>query len=155
MSMRVCAGMLGLCFVLATGCDKSSSSPAGGTTTTSGAAPNRGGGGEDNYSKKLVGEWEAKEKIEGKEETISFEFKSDGSAKMSMAFIEMKGTYKVTKEEGKTVTISTEMELEGFGDAKAPPKKDVVLTATFEDADTMVLQKVGDKPDPRKFKRKK
>jgi hypothetical protein len=155
MSMRICAIALGLGIALTVGCDNKSGSTSSGAVSGSPAAPSKGGGGDDGYGKKLVGVWEGKEKFGDKEETMTVEFKSDGSMKMTMGPFDMKGTYKVVKEEGKTVTIDTEMSIEGFGDAKAPPKTDKkTLTATFEDANTVVLQKVGEKPDPLKLKRK-
>lgn len=155
MSMRICAVMLGLCFVLATGCDKSGTTSGGGTNT-SGSAPSKVGGGEDTYAKKLVGVWEGTEDLGGKSETVTIEFKDGGGFRVAMGPLEMKGTWKLVKEEGKNVTVDTEVTLEGFGDAKAPakPDKKTILVA-FEDADTVVMSKTGDKPDPKKLKRKK
>lgn len=155
MSMRICAIALGLGIALTIGCDNKSASTSSGGVSASTAAPSKAGGGEDSYGKKLVGAWEGKEKFGDKEEPVSLEFKADGSMKMSMGPFEMKGTYKVVKEEGKTVTLDTEMTIEGFGDPKAPAKPDKkTLKATFEDANTVVLEKIGEKPDPLKFKRK-
>jgi hypothetical protein len=153
---RLGAVVLGLGMIAVTGCDKNATSGGGGTTSAAGGTDNKGGGGgTDSYGKKLVGVWEGKERFGDKEETMTMEFKADGAMKMVMGPFEMKGTYKVTKEDGKVVTIDTEMSLEGFGDPKDPPKTDKkTLTATFEDANTMVMQKTGDKPDPLKLKRK-
>jgi hypothetical protein len=151
MSMRNCAIALGLGIALMIGCDNKSGSTSSGAVSGSGAAPSKNGGGDDGYGKKLVGVWEGKDK----EETMTVEFKADGGMKISMGPIELKGTYKVVKEDDKTVTFDAELAFEGFGDPKAPAKADKkTLTATFEDANTIVMQHVGDKPDPRKLKRK-
>jgi hypothetical protein len=154
MSMRIHAAALGLCIVLAAGCEKSGTTGGAGSTTTGAPAPAKGGG-DDAYSKKLVGIWEGKEKLGDKEEAMTVEFKADGSMKIAMGPFEMKGTWNVTKEEGKKVTLDTETTLD-LGDPKLPAKSDKkTLLATFEDADSMVLEKVGEKPDPLKLKRKK
>lgn len=142
----------GLCVLaFASGCDKKASSGAavpGGPT-----APPKADAAL--YSKKLIGTWEGSEDIGGKAETITAEFKADGGFKIVMGPFEMKGTWKLVKEEGKTVTVRTETTIEGFGDPKDPPKMDKkTLKAVFEDDNTVVISKEGEKPDPLKFKRK-
>lgn len=142
----------GLCLIaIASGCDKKGSTVApvpGGPS-----APPKAD--EALYSKKLVGVWEGSEKLGDKSEIVTAEFKADGGFKMSMGPFEMKGTWRLVKEEGKTVTVSTEAAIEGFGDPKAPPKMDKkTLKAVFEDDNTVVISKEGEKPDPMKFKRK-
>jgi hypothetical protein len=101
----------------------------------------------DGYSKKLVGVWEGKENLGDKEFKVTIEFTTDGSLKVQMDELAMKGTYKVVKEEGKTVTIDTEMAFEG-----APAQKKT-MTAIFEDADNITMS-ATDQPDPKKLKRK-
>jgi hypothetical protein len=147
--MRICAIGLGLSIALTIGCENKSGS------TSSGAATITSGGGADTYAKKLVGVWEGKLDFGGKDAPMTVEFKADGSMKISMGGeFESKGTYKVVKEEAKVVTVDTETS-NPFADPKGAPKMDKkTMTATFEDANTIVLQHVGDKPDPLKLKRK-
>jgi len=153
-SWRANAIAFGICVILIAGCDKNdpsgkSPAPGGGPTT-----PPKSEGGV--YAKKLVGTWEASEDVGGKAEIITAEFKTDGGFKMLMGPFEIKGTWKLVKEEGKTVTVSTEAALEGLGDPKAPPKMDKkTLKAVFEDDNTVVISKEEGKPEPLKFKRKK
>lgn len=115
------------------------------STATISGAPTKPSG--DGYSKKLVGVWEGKENLGDKEFKVTIEFTTDGSLKVQMDELAMKGTYKVVKEEGKTVTIDTEMAFEG---APAQKKK---MTAIFEDADNITMSPT-DMPDPKKLKRK-
>ena len=118
------------------------------------AAPERPEKGKDDtYSKKLVGTWEAMEpaKDGGKAETITIEFKADGNLKLVMGPFELTGTWKSVKEEGKTLTVETEATLAGF-DGKAQKK---TFSVVFEDANTIVMSRTGEKPDPKTLKRKK
>jgi hypothetical protein len=149
MSMRTwmrAAALAALIGLAAVGCDKAAS------TGTSGA----GKPAEESYSKKLVGVWEGEpEKLGDKDLTMTIEFKADNTFKMAAGPFEFPGTWKVAKEDGKTVTIETEVE-DPFGagkDKKASPKKDT-FTIAFEDANTMTMSKDGPKPDPKKMKRK-
>jgi hypothetical protein len=138
--------LLGLGLVFVVGCDKSGTTSAGG-----------GKGGDELYSKKLVGVWEGKEEGKGgdKDETITVEFKADGGFKVAMGPFDLVGTWKLVKEDGKTVTVDTEVTFPGFGDEKAKGKSDKkTLSVVFEDANTVVMSKVGEKPDPLKLKRK-
>jgi hypothetical protein len=108
----------------------------------------------ESYAKKLVGVWEGTEDFGGKTEAITLEFKKDGAMTLAMGPFNLKGTFKVTKEDGKTVLIDSEMTIEGFDDAKGKPDKKS-LKIVFDDADNVTISKVGDKPDPKTFKRKK
>ena len=150
-SWRASAIAFGIGVILITGCDKKGSTPSaapGGPSVPPKADAAL-------YSKKLVGNWEATEDIGGKAETITMEFKADGAFKLVMGPFDIKGTWKLVKEEGKTVTVSTETTFEGFGDPKAPAKANTkTLIAVFEDANTVVISQEGNKPDPKKFKRK-
>ena len=140
-SWRAGAVLLGVVLVTA-GCDKSGTTPLAGKP------------GDETYAKKLVGTWEGSEDGPKGKETVTVEFKADGAMKFIMGPFDMTGTYKVTKEEGKTVTIDSEMTLgglEGVKDAPKPDKK--TFTVTFEDANTMVMSPT-DKKDPKTFKRK-
>jgi hypothetical protein len=112
----------------------------------------------DSYGKKLVGVWEGKP--EGADAPkglpdlkITMEFKADGGLKMAIGPFETTGTYKVTKEDGKTVTLDTEVTSAALGESKGTgTNKKETLTAVFEDADTVVISKAGDMPI--KLKRK-
>jgi hypothetical protein len=108
----------------------------------------------ESHAKKLVGVWEGTEDFGGKTETITLEFKKDGAMTLAMGPFTLKGTFKVTKEDGKSVFIDSEMTIEGFDDAKGKPDKKS-LKIVFDDADNVTISKAGDKPDPKKFKRKK
>lgn len=145
MTMRTWIGATVLALsLLATGCGKTDA-PA---TGASGKA-------EEAYAKKLVGVWEGSEDMKdgGKPETVTVEFKADGNFKMAMGPIELPGTWKLAKEEGTTLTIDTEVTFPGFG--KEPGKADKkTVTVKFEDANTIVMAWTGDKPDPKKLKRK-
>jgi hypothetical protein len=141
---RLAGVFVGVALVSA-GCDKSGS--------TSGPGKPDG----ETYGKKLVGVWEGTEEgAKGdKPETVTVEFKADNGLKIAMGPFELAGTWKVAKEEGKTVTIDTEVTLAGFPEAKEKPKADrKTFNVVFEDADTIVMSHVGDKPDPKKLKRK-
>jgi hypothetical protein len=138
---RFAATLLGVA-LLSAGCEKSA--------TTGPGKP-----GDETYAKKLVGVWEGSEDFGGKSETVTIEFKADNTMKIAMGPIAMVGTWKVVKEEGKTVTIETEVtldipELKGK-DTPKPDKK--TLTATFDDANNITMTQ-PDKPDPKKLKRK-
>lgn len=143
--------VIGIGVFLIAGCDKKDS----GGTPAPGASSALPKADAALYSKKLIGTWEATEEVGGKAQTITAEFKSDGGFKIDLGPFDMKGTWKLVKEEGKTVTISTEATIDAFGDEKAPPKSiKQTLVAVFEDANTVVISNEGDKPDPKKFKRK-
>lgn len=147
-SWRAITIAFGIGVILIVGCDKKGSTPSaapGGPSVPPKADAAL-------YSKKLVGNWESTEDIGGKPQTITAEFKSDGGFKLDLGIFDMKGTWRLVKEEGKTVTISTETTID---DAKAPTKSiKQTLSVLFEDADTVVITNEGDKPDPKKFKRK-
>jgi hypothetical protein len=108
----------------------------------------------EEYAKKLVGVWEGTEDFGGKTETITLEFKKDGAMTLAMGPFTLKGTFKVTKQDGKTVVIDSEMTIEGFDDAKGKPDKKS-LKIVFDDADNVTISKDSGKPEPKKFKRKK
>jgi len=148
------AGMLLGVAVLSAGCDKSATSGPG--------KP-----GDETYAKKLVGVWEGSPEGEGaKLGPFTVEFKADNGFRFAMGGPSEKdqlaftGTWKVVKEEGKTVTVETETEnpfagLGGAKDGKGLAKTEKkLLSIAFEDANSMVMSKVGEKPDPIKFKRK-
>ena len=66
---------------------------------------------------------------------------------------DMDGTWKVAKEEGKTLTIDTEMMLPDFG-GKGEAKSDKkTFTITFETDNTIVITS-PDKKAPKTLKRK-
>jgi hypothetical protein len=136
------AGVLLGVAVVSVGCDKSGSTA--------------GKPADETYSKKLVGVWEGTEEgAKGdKPETVTFEFKADTGLRVAAGPIELTGTWKVVKEEGKTLTVDTEMSFPPLGDPKAAPKPDKkTLSVTFEDANTIVVTPT-DKHDPKKLKRK-
>jgi hypothetical protein len=136
---RIRLGLVGLALIFTAGC---------------------GGG----YGKKLVGTWEAsapasagKDNPFGDLGTITVEYKADGGLRMAIGPIEMNGTYKVIKEDGKVVTVEAEMTSGKMGDLKMDPKDKEgkkTFTITFEDDDTITMDP-KDKPDPMKLKRKK
>jgi hypothetical protein len=144
MSVQARCGVLvvGLALVVAVGCDNKSSSG--------------GGGGDkkgDGYGAKLVGTWaevDAPADKKEKDDAATVEFKSDGTIKIVMGPFEMAGTYKVAKEDGKAVTFEAVLD-HPFEKGKKDTK---TFTATFDDADAMTMSPT-DKPDPKKFKRKK
>lgn len=142
-SWRV-VGVLVAAAVAAAGCDKSG---------TTGPKP-----ADETYAKKLVGVWEgAEEDAKGpKGESMTMEFKADGGFKVSLGPADLiTGTWKVVKEEGKTVTVDTEAAFAGVGDLKGSGKAEKkTLTAVFEDANAVVISQGGDNPKPTKFKRK-
>jgi hypothetical protein len=119
------------------------------------------GGCSEPYSKKLVGTWEGTEDMLGKSETVTFEFKPDGGLRLALGPFEMTGTYKVAKEDGKTVTLDTEMtglNIGGktLGDEKTKTKGDKkTITVVFEDADTISVTSPDGKQETKKLKRKK
>jgi hypothetical protein len=130
--------------VVSAGCDKSA-------TSAPGKPP------DERYSRKLVGVWEGTEEVGkgDKPETVTVEFKADNGLRIAMGPFEMTGSWKLVKEEGKTVTIDTEVTLAGFPGGKDQQKPDTkTLNIVFEDANTIVMSHVGDKPDPKKLKRK-
>jgi hypothetical protein len=138
------AGILLGIALLSAGCDKSA--------TTGPGKP-----GDETYGKKLVGVWEGTE--EGKKgekpETVTVEFKADNTMKIIMGPFALAGTWKVAKEEGKTVTIDTEVTLDipELKEKDKPKADKKTFTVTFEDANNITLTPT-DKPDPKKLKRK-
>lgn len=111
------------------------------------------------YGKKLVGTWEGGDDATplGKMGVVTVEFKADGGMKMVVGPIDITGTYKVVKEDGKVLTVETELTMAGMGDLKMGTKdkdKKQSFTVTFEDDDTITMSPT-DKPDPKKLKRKK
>jgi hypothetical protein len=142
---------LGLAITLTAGCDKSATTASGGTTTT--AAPGKPA--DASAGSKLVGVWESVEEAKKGEpdDKSTVEFKADGGLTITMGSgpmaFEMTGTWKMAKEEGKTVTIDTDVTLKGF-EGKSDKK---VFKIVFEDANTITMSQ-ADKPDSRKLKRK-
>ncbi len=143
-------GLLATALIVGAGCDKSATSSSG---------SNGGGGGTadpkaiaDAFAKRLHGTWES---TGDKKDEGTLEFKADGNMKMSMGPLEMAGTWKVTKAEGKTGTVETELKPEGDFEklGKKEPMK-IVLAIDFDDMDTMTATPT-DKKDPKNFKRKK
>jgi hypothetical protein len=112
----------------------------------------------DGFSKKLVGIWEGtdddfKDK-DGKGGVVTVEFKADGKLKINLGPFDLTGTYKVAKEDGKTLTVDTEVSLAGFpgkGESKSDKK---TFSITFENDNTIVMSPT-DKKDPKTLKRKK
>jgi hypothetical protein len=141
---RFVAVLLGVALGSA-GCDKSGSSSSGKPA-------------DETYGKKLVGVWEdtSEDSKGAKGESMTMEFKADGAFKVSMGPVDLiTGTWKVAKEEGKTVTVDTEAAFAGFGEIKGQGKTEKkTLSAVFEDANTVVISQTGDKPKTTKFKRK-
>jgi hypothetical protein len=148
--MRVSFLTLGLAAALMAGCDKSATTAAVGGAGTTGGAPGKPG--DSGASDKLVGVWESVDapKKGEPDDKSTVEFKKDGGLSIAMGPFEMTGTWKLTKEEGKTVTIDTEVTVKGFPEGKSDKKS---FTIVFEDANTMVMSP-ADKPDPKKFKKK-
>jgi hypothetical protein len=137
------AGVLLAVVLMSAGCNNSS--------TTGSAAPGKGG--DESYAKKLVGVWEGKEDFGDKSETVTVEFKADNTLKIAMGPFNVSGTWKLAKEEGKTLTLDTETTLEGFPDAKGKPDKKA-FKIVFQDANTIVMSKMEGKPDEKTLKRK-
>ena len=139
MSVRSRCGVLvvGLALVAA-GCDAKSSSS--------------GGGAGQPYGKKLVGRWEGSLDEKGeKPMPVTAEYNADNTFKGVFGPFAMSGTWKLVKEDGKTVTIETEAAPDEMKDMK----QKTTLKLVFEDDDTLVMSKDGDRPDPVKMKRKK
>jgi hypothetical protein len=132
--------------LLSAGCEKSA--------TTGPGKP-----GDETYGKKLVGVWEGSEDFGGKSVPFTVEFMADNGLKMSMGPpdekepLVMTGTWKLVKEEGKTVTIETELALNvpEVKEKSKPSKK--TLTVTFDDANNITTTQ-ADKPESKKLKRK-
>jgi len=110
-------------------------------------------GKDDEYSKKLVGVWEGKEEAKdgGKPETLTVEFKADGSFKITMGPFDVIGTWMSVKEEGKTLTVDTEATLAGLGKDKSQKK---TFSIVFDDVNTIVMSPAGAKADPKTLRRK-
>jgi|SRR4051812_5583232 len=139
---------LGLAAALMAGCDKSPTTAAGGASTlgASGKPADAGAG------KQLVGVWESVEEAKKGEpdDKATVEFNADGGLKIAMGPFEMTGTWKLAKEEGKTLTVDTDVVMKGFGEGKSDKKSFKIV---FDDANTMTMTPT-EKPDPKKFKRK-
>jgi hypothetical protein len=146
--MRASFLTLGLAAALMAGCDKSATTAAAGAGTT--AAPGKPP--DSGAANKLVGTWESVDEPKKGEpdDKTTVEFKADGGMKIVMGPFEMTGTWKTAKDEGKTVTIDTDVTMKGFGEGKSDKK---VFKITFDDANTMTMTPT-DKPDPKKFKKK-
>ena len=130
-----------------------------GFTADSTAAPIKAEKGKgDEYSKKLIGVWEATEvnKKPPQPDNFTVEFKAGGELKIELTGFgfELVGTWKRIKEEGKNVTIDAELSVVGAGKGNVPSKT-VTLLIAFENADEAVISVVGDKPEPKLLKRKK
>lgn len=153
-AMRASFLTIGLAVALMTGCDKSPTTPAAGTTTV---MHGPGKPGDPGAGKQLVGVWESVEEAKkgAPDEKSTVEFKADGGMAITMGSppkaFELTGTWKLAKDEGKMVTIDTDLTIKGFPDGKSDKKE---FKITFDDADTMTMTP-ADKPDPKKFKRKK
>ena len=115
------------------------------------------------YGKKLVGTWEPAAGTAEKDNPFgspTIEFKADGGFRIAVGSeIEMTGTYKVVKEDGKVVTVEAEMTGGKFGGMKIDPKEKKddskkTFTVTFEDDDNITMSN-PDKGSPDKLKRKK
>ncbi len=110
---------------------------------------------DDGPEKKLVGTWEGLEESKGgKSDTITVEFKADGSIKLAVGPFEMTGTWKFAKSEDKKTTIDTELKFDGLGGKGGDETQKMSFTIEFKDKDTIVMSPVA-KPDPKEFKRKK
>ena len=76
---------------------------------------------------------------DGKPATITVVFKADGKLAITMGPFDLIGTWKLTKEDGKALTIDTEMTLPDFG-GKGENKSDKkVFSITFENDNTIVM----------------
>jgi hypothetical protein len=153
-SFRFSALFLSSAVLFATGCDKSG-------TTLAAKSSSTGSGGQatpaDEPGKKLVGTWEATEDDvydkNGPSRT-TVEFKADGKMSFKMGPVEMNGSWKVAKEEGKVLTLDTEMMMPGLG-GKGENKSDKkAIIITFENDNTIVMT-TTEKKDPMMLKRKK
>jgi hypothetical protein len=141
MTSRFAAVLLGVALVSA-GCDKSSTTPPGKPA-------------DETYGKKLVGVWEGTDpEMKGpKGESMTMEFKADGGFKVALGPDPIiTGTWKLAKEEGKTLTVDTEA---SFGDPKAPGKPEKkTMSIVFEDENTIEVSQGGGKAKSEKLKRK-
>jgi hypothetical protein len=153
MSTAMRATCLALCLAAAlmAGCDKSATTASGGGTTT--GAPGKPA--DSGAGKQLVGVWESVEEAKKAEkgepdDKATVEFKADGGLKIAMGPFEMTGTWKLAKDEGKTLTIDTDVVMKGFGEGKSDKKSFKIV---FDDPNTMTMTPT-DKPDAKKFKRK-
>ena len=140
------AGMLLGVAVLSAGCEKSATSGPG--------KP-----GDETYAKKLVGVWEGSEDFGGKAVPFTVEFMADNGLKMSMGLPDGKdpfvltGTWKLVKEEGKTLTIETEL-APNIPEAKQKPEPSKkTMSVTFDDANNITTTQ-PDKKETKKLKRK-
>ncbi len=145
-TLALAAGVL-----LMAGCDKA------GTTGAAGGGANKSA---DSYAKKLVGTWEGtdsdmKDK-DGKAAVVTVVFAADGKMTTAVGPFDLRGTYKVTKEDGKTLTLDTEQTFDtpGFKGKDDNKPKSVGMTVTF-DGDDAITMSPTDKNDPKRLKRKK
>jgi len=152
--MRASFLTIGLAAALMTGCDKSATTASGGASATT-AAPGKPA--DSGAGNKLVGVWESVEGAKKGEpdDKSTVEFKKDGELSIRMDLggkepFELTGTWKMVKEEGKTVTIETGLTPKGLPEGKSDKK---TFTISFDDPNTMTMT-TADKPDPKKYKRK-
>jgi hypothetical protein len=133
--------MAGVLFVFAiasaAGCDKSSTTPPGKPA-------------DETYAKKLIGVWEGTEEFGGKTGPFTIDFKADNSVNIS-GVMQLVGTWKVLKEEGKTVTLEWDIYPPDLPDAKGKKK---TFSMEFQDPNTIAMSKLEGKPDTRTLKRK-
>jgi len=139
---RFAGVLLGVALV-STGCDKSGTTPPPGKPQ------------DETYAKKLIGVWEGTDKVFG---PVNVEFKADNGVAMTLGAkdkdpLQMTGTFKVVKEEGKTVTIETEVAPNIPGAKEKLEAKKKTSTVTFDDADNITLTIPGEE-EPKKLKRK-
>jgi hypothetical protein len=133
---------VGLALVALVGCRDTKTTFAV-TVATSGAAAKPSA---DFYSKKLVGVWEGTAPKDP-DRKVTLEFKADATLTFTIGGMLVPGTYRIMKEEGKVVTLVTELK---YADEK---ESKTTMKATFDDADSMTMTPV-DKNDPVRLKRK-
>lgn len=153
-SFRFKAALLSAAVLFAAGCDKSGTELAVRTSSTGSAgraAP------ADEPGKNLVGTWEATEDDvydkNGPSRT-TVEFKADGRMSFKTGPVEMNGSWKVAKEEGKVLTVDTEMMVPDSGGKREKNSDKKTFVITFENENTVVMTPTG-KKDPMTLKRKK
>ena len=110
------------------------------------------------YRAKLVGGWATDGTAAGEFGPVTIEFRADGMFEMAIGPIELKGTYKVVKADGRVLTVEADMTDAKIGDLKVDPRdgddRRKMFEVTFDGADTITMDP-KDKPDPLKLKRKK
>jgi hypothetical protein len=148
---RNAALLLAAGLLLTAGCDKT------GTTGAAGAGPGKSA---DSHAKKLIGTWEGADNElrdkDGKAAIVTVVFAADGKMTIATGPFELRGTYKVAKEDGKTLTLDTEqsLELPGLKRKDDNKAKSVGMTVIF-DGDDVITMSPTDKKDPKQLKRKK